>query len=208
MTSRWSVINSHIPQKFWDQDKPFILAFWHGRILMMPYCWDYRHKVNMLISQHRDGQLIAQTIAHLGVETVRGSSNNGGASALRSMLKSLKNGTSIGITPDGPRGPRLHLSSGVVNMARMSGVPIIPCAYGTSSRKHLRSWDRFCVALPFSKGVIVWGNPIEVPRKSSPEELASLQLTIENSLTDVTNEADRLTGHALIESDGLSEKSL
>jgi lysophospholipid acyltransferase (LPLAT)-like uncharacterized protein len=198
-TSRIEVVNGHIPQKFWDEDRPFILAFWHGRIIMMPYCWDKNHKIHMLISQHRDGQIIARTIAPFGIDCIAGSSSKGGANAIRAMLKTIKAGESIGITPDGPRGPRMRASSGIINVAKMSGVPIIACSGGSTRRKHLSSWDRFCVCLPFSKSVFVWGEPIYVPKDSSAAELDTLQLMVENTLNHVTNETDRLTGHPNIE---------
>jgi len=199
VTGRWDVVNGDVPKSYWDNDKPFILAFWHGRILLMPYCWNGKKEINMLISQHRDGQLIAKTVGHFGIKTIEGSTSKGGAAALRAMLKSLKNGQCIGITPDGPRGPRMRASSGVVNVAKMSGVPVIPCAFGTKKRKHLRSWDRFCVAFPFSKGVFVWGDPIEVPKSAKGEALDELQQKVEDELTRVTNEADRLTDHPPVE---------
>lgn len=198
-TSRLDVINGHIPEQFWKEGKPFILAFWHGRILLMPYCWDHKQQINMLISQHRDGQIIAKIVGHFGIRTIEGSSSKGGANAIRAMLKSLKSGEYIGITPDGPRGPRMRVSSGVVNIAKLSGVPVIPCSYGTTRRKHLSSWDRFCVAKPFSKGVFVWGDPIEVPKNASAEELDTYQKQIEAALTRVTDESDRLTGHPCVE---------
>ncbi|WP_135081675.1 lysophospholipid acyltransferase family protein [Terasakiella sp. SH-1] len=199
LTGRWDVVNGDVPRKFWDEDKPFILAFWHGRILLMPYCWDRKKNIHMLISAHRDGQLIARTVGHFGIHTIEGSTSKGGATALRAMLKSLKNGECIGITPDGPRGPRMRASAGVVNVAKMSGVPVIPCAFGAAKRKHVRSWDRFCVAWPFSKGVFVWGDPIHVPKTAKGEELDQYQQVIEDQLTHVTNEADRLTGHPPVE---------
>lgn len=198
-TGRWDVINGQTPQSYWDKNEPFILAFWHGRILLMPYCWNRNKEINMLISAHRDGQLIAKTVSHFGIHTIEGSTSKGGASALRAMLKSLKSGECIGITPDGPRGPRMRASSGVVNVAKMANVPIIPCAFGTTSRKHARSWDRFLIAKPFSKGVFVWGNPIEIPKTTKGAALDAYQQAVEDALTHVTNEADRLTGHPVIE---------
>ncbi|WP_417841960.1 lysophospholipid acyltransferase family protein [Terasakiella sp.] len=199
VTGRWQIVNGEAAQQYWDADKPFILAFWHGRILLMPYCWNRKKAIHMLISQHRDGQLIARTVGHFGIQTIEGSTSKGGATALRSMLKSLKNGECIGITPDGPRGPRMRASNGVVNVAKMAQVPVIPCAFGSVTRKHVRSWDRFCVAFPFSKGVFVWGNPIHVPKEAKGAELEAYRLKVEEELTRVTDESDRLTGHSPVE---------
>jgi lysophospholipid acyltransferase (LPLAT)-like uncharacterized protein len=153
----------------------------------------------MLISQHRDGQFIARTVAHFGIDTVAGSSSKGGSAALRSMLRSLKQGECVGITPDGPRGPRMRASDGIVHVARMSGVPVIPCGFSSRRRKLLGSWDRFTVALPFSKGVFVWGEPIRVPADATPEQLEQARAAIETGLTAVTQSADRAMGHAPVE---------
>ena len=198
-TGAWRVEGAAIPAAFWDKGEPFILAFWHGRIMMMPYCWRRDKPINMLISQHRDGQFIARTVSHFGIDTVVGSSSKGGSAALRAMLRSLKQGQAVGITPDGPRGPRMRASDGVVHVARMSGVPVIPCGFSARSRKVLGSWDRFNVAFPFSRGVFVWGEPVRVPSDASPEVLEQARLAIENGLTAVTQTADRLMGHAPVE---------
>ncbi|MDR3435900.1 lysophospholipid acyltransferase family protein [Telmatospirillum sp.] len=198
-TGRWDVRGADIPAAFWDGGRPFILAFWHGRILMMPYCWRREKPINMLISQHRDGQIIAQTVSHFGIDTVSGSSSKGGSAALRTMLKSLKAGQCIGITPDGPRGPRMRASDGIVQVARLSGCPIIPCSFSAGRRKILGSWDRFVVALPFSKGLFVWGAPIEVPSDSRADELLAIRGSVEASLNAITRQADQAMGHPSIE---------
>ncbi len=198
-TGSWQVEGGQIPARFWRDGKPFILTFWHGRIMMMPYCWQRDKPINMLISQHKDGQFIARTVAHFGIDTVAGSSSKGGSAALRAMLRALKQGRSVGITPDGPRGPRMRASDGVVHVARLSGVPVIPCGFSARRRRLLGSWDRFTVAYPFSRGVFVWGEPIEVPTDASPEQLEAARAAIENGLTAVTQNADRRMGHVPVE---------
>ncbi|HTH16911.1 MAG TPA: lysophospholipid acyltransferase family protein [Magnetospirillum sp.] len=196
-TGRWQVVGGDIPARYWDQGKPFILAFWHGRLLMMPKCWRQGTPIHMLISQHRDGQLIARTVGHFGIRTVEGSSTRGGAGALRAMLKALKNGECIGITPDGPKGPRMRVASdGIVAVARMSGCPVIPAVYAAASHKRLGSWDRFLVPLPFSKGLILWGEPIEVPREGDEAEI---RRAIESAMNAQAAEADRLMGTPPVE---------
>jgi lysophospholipid acyltransferase (LPLAT)-like uncharacterized protein len=194
LTGRWRVVNGGHAELLWAEGKPFILAFWHGRILMMPKSWRSTVPIHMLISQHRDGQLIARTVSHFGIDTVAGSTTRGGSAALRGMLKFLKAGECVGITPDGPKGPRMRATSGIVTVARLSGVPILPATFSTRWRRLLGSWDRFAVALPFSEGVFVWGDPISVPRDASEEELDHLRLVVEASLNAITVEADRLMG--------------
>ena len=198
-TGRWTVVGGDIPKKFWDEGKPFILAFWHGRLLMMPYCWDHRRAIYMLISQHRDGQLIARTVGHFGIRTATGSTTRGGAQALRTMVKALARGDYVGVTPDGPRGPRMRASDGIVSVARLSGVPVIPAAYGTTRGRCLGSWDRFLVAWPFGRGGIVWGEPIRVDRHAEGDANEAARRQIEDGLNAVTEKADRLSGRTPVE---------
>lgn len=195
LTGRWTIENTSVPEAFWRDDKPFVLSFWHGNLLMMHKCWNPSKPMRMLISQHRDGQIIARIIGHFGIGSVAGSSSRGGAGALRQMVKALKAGEYVGITPDGPRGPRMRAAEGVVQIARMGGVPVIPCAYATRRRKVLRSWDLFKVALPFSEGVILWGNPIDIPRTLDDAGTEAKRVEIESALTALAQEAERRMGH-------------
>ncbi|MGC2854873.1 lysophospholipid acyltransferase family protein [Novispirillum sp. DQ9] len=194
-TGRWRVEGGDIPRAYWDAGKPFILAFWHGHLLMMPKSWDLSKPMHMLISQHRDGQLIARVIGHFGLGTAAGSSTRGGSAALRQMLKALKAGEYVGITPDGPRGPRMRATAGIVNVARMAGVPIIPCAYSCAPRKQLNSWDRFQVALPFARGVIAWGQPIDVPKDLDEAGMEAARLRVEDAMNALAHAAEAAAGH-------------
>ncbi len=198
-TSRWSVRGAEAPKRLWAERRPFILAFWHGRLLMMPYCWDGRVRINMLISRHLDGQLIARTVKYFGIATVAGSSSKGGSAALRAIVKSLKAGECAGFTPDGPRGPRMRVSAGLINAARLAQVPILPCTYAIARRRVLGSWDRFVLALPFSRGVFLWGEPIAVAADGDEAVLERTRSTLEERLNALTREADLLCGTAPIE---------
>ena len=198
-TGAWPVAGGDIPRRLWDQGRPFILCFWHGRILMMPYAWDLSRTIHMLISHHPDGKLIAHTVAHFGIKTAAGSSSRGGASALRLMVRALQAGECGGITPDGPRGPRMRASEGAIQVARLSGSPLVPAAFGARARKVLGSWDRFVVAAPFAGGAFVWGEPIEVARDADAAAVEAARRALEDSLNRVTAEADRLCGQAPVE---------
>ena len=204
-TSRWRVIGGETPARFWDEDKPFILAFWHGRLLMMPYCWRRGRPITLLISLHRDGELLAKTVGHFKFSTVRGSSKRGGAGALRSLVRALGRNHYAGLTPDGPTGPRMRASDGIISVARLSGAPIIPATFGTSRCKVLNSWDRFVVPFPFSRGVYLWGEPIHVARDADPEAQEAARKEVEASINALTHEADRLCGREIVLPDPLSE---
>ena len=194
-TTRWDERGRHIPDAFWKARKPFIIVFWHGRILMMIPCWKKTAPVHMLISQHRDGRLIADTIHHFGIGAIAGSSSKGGSAALRQMVRTLKQGEYVGITPDGPRGPRMRASPGMVTLARLAGVPIVPAAAATGNAKTLSSWDRFQLPVPFGRGVYLWGEAIDV---ADGEEDAARR-HVEARLNGLTAEADRILGRPPVE---------
>jgi len=207
VTGAWRVIGGEIPERFWRDGKPFILAFWHGRLLMMPYSWDHGKTIHTLISHHKDGQLLARTVSHFGIKSVTGSSSRGGASALRTLVKILKNGEYVGVTPDGPRGPRMRASEGIISIARLSGAPIIPVAFGSTGGRCLSSWDRFLLAWPFGRRVLVWGEPITVARDAAPQDEETARRRVEDALNAVTAEADRQTGRTPVEPAPVSNAS-
>ncbi len=193
LSGRWTVVRGDIPRAYGDEGKPFILCFWHGRLLMAPYYRWGRSKIDfLLLSQHRDGQIGSCVVKRFGIRSVFGSSSKGGVVALRVMLRVLKSGQSVGIAPDGPQGPCMQASLGIVNLARLSGAPIIPATYSAVRGKVLKSWDRFFAALPFGRGAIVWGEPIYVPRNADDETLEAARLEVQRALNTITKEADCL----------------
>lgn len=133
-------------------DKPFIMACWHGELLMIPYAYKHFTKtphVKLLISEHFDGNLIAKTLGFFKFETIRGSSTRGGVKALMQSIKELKNGYDLGITPDGPKGPRHEVSDGIVVMAQKAKVKIVLVEIKPSNYWQLNSWDKFVIPKPF-----------------------------------------------------------
>ncbi|MEQ9349257.1 MAG: lysophospholipid acyltransferase family protein, partial [Alphaproteobacteria bacterium] len=193
-TSRWQTANRHIPQAFWERREPFVLCFWHGRLLMMPKIWPAGPTIHILISSHIDGQFIAQTIRRLGMETIAGSSTRGGAAGLRRMLQALKAGDSIGISPDGPRGPARRVTDGTLTLARLSGAALVPAAVAVGRRRLLPTWDSFQMAFPFSRAAFAWGEPLRIPRDASAETLEEARRDLEQRITAATADADRLAG--------------
>ena len=199
ITTRWEVTGEEFPAQMWDKGQPFILSFWHGRLMMLFYGWRRGVPIKTIISRHRDGDLLAQTMDRFGIGALRGSSTEDGAGVLRAMVKTLKDGASICLAPDGPRGPRMRARAGVVTAARLAGVPVIPLAVSVTRRKIMASWDKFLVPLPFSRGVFVWGEPIIIPRDADNDACAAALAKIEAAITAVTDLADQLTGHLPVE---------
>lgn len=200
-TTRWQVRENDQIVALLAANRPIIPAFWHSRLLMSPMRWRHDRRLRVLISTHRDGELIARTVGHLGIGTVRGSTTRGGVAALREMVMALKVGDSVGITPDGPRGPRMRVHPGIIALASLSGVPLAPVTYSASHCRFLNSWDRFVLALPFGRGVFLWGMPITVARDADAAAREAARLELERQLNALTAEADRMMGHVPIEPD-------
>ncbi len=197
-TGRWTVDGDSFPRAIRAAGGAFILAFWHGRLLMMPMAWQRLAPMHMLISAHVDGRLIAGAVRHFDIDSVAGSSNDGGSAALRAMVRWLKSGDCVGITPDGPDGPAMRASRGIVAVARLAATPVVPLAYATRRRRILGTWDRFHLPFPFSRGVFIWGEPISVATQLDEAGMEERRQLIEEQLNRLTVEADRRMGHEAI----------
>ena len=168
-TLRWRV-EGEANLRLMAGEKPIIVVFWHECLPAMPIFWLRAKRLGMtrpavvLASQHRDGQLIGRAVQHMGIALVSGSSSRGGAAGLRGLLKALDNGMHVGLTPDGPRGPRRTAAPGAAQLAGLSGVQILPCGAVTSRAKTLDSWDKMRLPLPFGRGALVCGPPVNVSR--------------------------------------------
>jgi lysophospholipid acyltransferase (LPLAT)-like uncharacterized protein len=195
-TNRWTVIGEDWPRQLCREGRGFIVAFWHGRMLMLPMGWRRLAPMHMLISAHRDGRIIADAVTYFGVQSIPGSTRRGGSIALRRMVKRLEAGECVGITPDGPRGPPMIASVGIVNLARLAGAPIVPAVCATSRRTVWNSWDRFNLALPFGRGLFVWGEPIEIAPDLDAAGIEEARLLVETRMNEMAREADRRVGHA------------
>ena len=201
-TNRWRTVGREDADALLGAGQPFIAAFWHGRLMMAPHCWQAKATMHVIISTHRDGENIARAVRHLGVAAIRGSTTRGGTAAIRSSLRLLKEGGYLGITPDGPRGPRMRAQPGIVALARLSGAPIVPVTFAVSRRKVVNSWDRFVIALPFGRGVVLWGAPLYVAADADKAALEESRWTLEERLNALTAEADRMMGTEPVEPAG------
>jgi len=133
-TMRIEYVNYDDVWSRWKRGENVILAFWHGRLMMMPQM--YRGKgISVLVSHHQDGELVARTMKGLGIDSVRGSSTRGWLGGVKGLLKSARSGKDLAITPDGPKGPRYRAQRGILQLAKVTGLPIIPMAFGASKKK-------------------------------------------------------------------------
>lgn len=133
-TMRVTYVNFEWYRRHVAEGGRIILAFWHGRLLMMPYSYPGRG-ITILVSTSRDGELIARTVRGFGIESVRGSSTRGWVSGIKGLLQSIKNGRDAAITPDGPKGPGMRAQMGVIQIARATGLPIVPVTFNASKKK-------------------------------------------------------------------------
>lgn len=190
----WDGLEAHLAA-----GKPLIVAFWHGRLLMMRFAWPKSApKIHILISAHPDGRVIAEAMHFLDIGTVAGSTGKQGATAVRQMNEILASGGCVGITPDGPKGPRMRAQMGAIKLAAMTGVPIVPSTFSSSPRRILGTWDRFLLPWPFGRGVFRWGPPIAVPDGAGPEALEASRRELEDALNALTADADRLCNQPAI----------
>lgn len=163
-----------------------IVALWHNSIFTP--CFIYRYKLrssipmSMLTSASKDGAMLATVAEGYGMRAVRGSSRRRGAAGFMNMVNELEAGCSMCITPDGPKGPLYHCHPGVVKLASLSGVPIVPLRFHCHTKWRASTWDGFMVPLPFSRVDLLVGDPIEVPPDLSDEELDAWCRKLEQAL--------------------------
>lgn len=189
-TMRITVVGKDILPGFAARGEGYVGAFWHGRILMIPFLYPGK-ALHILVGQHRDAEIIANILTRFGFSLVRGSSTRGGREALRIMLKLLASDQDLGIAADGPKGPAEELKPGAAQLGRLSGKAVIPITFAASKAIRFRSWDRFMLPLPFSSGVFVVGEPL---RCDKDEEVEQFRIRIETAMREVTARADAMAG--------------
>ena len=193
-TSRWQFIRRDVFEYYWKNKKPLIVCFWHNRLAMLTFAWQDKSPFYMLISGHADGRIIAYSVGFHGIKIIDGSSSKGSSTALRQLMKLLKENYAVGVTPDGPRGPRFSVKSNLIQLAQKAKADIVPLTYSTSRRKVIGSWDRLIIPLPFSKGVFICGEPLKVADLPIDKAAALLR----QNLIKISDEADQLCGQESI----------
>jgi lysophospholipid acyltransferase (LPLAT)-like uncharacterized protein len=167
----------------------YIYAFWHEGLLLVAGQHASRD-VHVLVSQHADGELIAETCRHLGFSLIRGSTTRGGVEAVRQMLR-VSGNAHLAVTPDGPRGPRRKVQTGLIHLAARTGLPIVPAGLAYRRPWRLRSWDRFALPKPWSVGTCVVAHPIAVPPNADKNQLEHYRRRVEEAMLWATDVAER-----------------
>ncbi|MGG5811351.1 lysophospholipid acyltransferase family protein [Falsiroseomonas sp. CW058] len=182
-----------------EAGRPLIVAFWHERLPLVPPLRDLAAArtarasaltPRVLVSRHRDGRFIGNVMHRFGARMIYGSSRRGGAPAMIEMLRALREGDPVLITPDGPRGPRRRAAAGVAQLAAMSGAVVVPLGAASTRHRILPSWDRMMLPLPFGRAVLVCGAPVAVPRDGADAALPAIAAGI----TAATDAADAALG--------------
>lgn len=190
ITYRKVLVNKDIEQSLLDRGVNPIYALWHGRLLFFPFLYRWQWKLYTIVSLSVDGEIIARILHRFGVYVIRGSSYEGGTKAFREMVRVLKEKKSVFITVDGSRGPVFKVQGGVLHLARLSGVPVIPVTYGAEKAIVLKSWDRFIIPMPFTRVAVIYGEPLYIPRELKEEQHEIYRLLLEQRLNEMTEKAD------------------
>ena len=170
---------------------PVIYATWHNRLALCLIAYEHERKnhpgVGMaaMVSASKDGALLSSILERFGVQPVRGSSSRRGPQALLELTTWAERGYDLAITPDGPRGPRYVVQEGVMSLAQVTGLPIVPFSFSARWKIQARSWDRFQIPIPFSRCDMVVGKPLQVPREANEAERESLRQELERTMQEM-----------------------
>lgn len=195
-TSRWERTGFEAMDDCVRNGEPVIFVLWHQRLIMAPYLFDTSlGRICALTSSARAGRLAGQILVRLGFETIPMSSRKRHVALSREVLRRTKEGCSIGIAADGPRGPARQSSTVPIVWARMTGCRVFTVAFAERRVLKLPTWDKQMLPLPFSRGTLMceeWTE--EVPRKPTEEEMTALQTSITEALDAITKKADDAAG--------------
>jgi lysophospholipid acyltransferase (LPLAT)-like uncharacterized protein len=210
VTTRWTRVNQAAVEPFWRRGgRTAIACIWHGRFPLIHKMWRFGPEftpAKMLISRSREGGIVAHTSRTVGAEVIRGSApksrhSKGGLEAMRAMVRQVEDGGIVGMTPDGPKGPRMRAKKAPVQLAKLVESPLLALAWATSNRIVFdKSWDHFVFPLPFGRGALIWGDPIDPPGPDADDtEIEAVRAKLEAELNRISAEADRIAGVPVIE---------
>ena len=194
-TSRWSM--DGLRDEYINGDFSYFITFWHGRSfsdMFLVLDKKLQKQVSVLISLHRDGRIMASAMKGLGIETINGSSKRGGAVAALEMIRTLnKPANIVALSPDG-RKPGYKMTEGLIHLARKSQKPIVLSAFSVRYGKILKTWDKYLFPFLFNKGIVLFSEPIYIPKDLDRDGIENWRQILEDRLIDLTEEADRRVG--------------
>ena len=159
-------------EEYINSNKVCIISMWHSRIFVFPKFLQNRIHFSAVVSSHGDGEILSRIMNSYGYHIIRGSSRHKSFSAMSGMIRSIKAGVNIGITPDGPIGPRYKIKGNISEFANRFSLPILPVCYSATNAKVLRTWDRFIIPIPLLSEIFIEiGEPIipNTPRTEGKE---------------------------------------
>jgi hypothetical protein len=172
---------------------PAIYCLWHNRLILCMEVYVRQTKqrslgvgLAALISASKDGAFLEAILNRFGVQAARGSSSRRGPQALLELTSWAERGYDLAITPDGPRGPRYSVQPGVMSLAQLTGLPIVPFGFYAHRKIQLKSWDGFQIPLPFSRCDLILGKPIHVPREAIDAQREEIRLQVEQALKNIS----------------------
>ncbi len=183
---RWNCLDLNNKNLIFKSKKTYIFCCWHNKLFLGPHFLPKHLTHNVLISGHSDALVTVILLKLLKLKIVFGSSMKGGTKAFLKLVKSIREGECVSITPDGPRGPREKVKEGIIKLAQVTGAPIIPLVWNTEKYKILDSWDKFVIPYPFSKGSYIFGKAIFIERKLSENQFEAKKQKVENTLKKLT----------------------
>lgn len=185
-------INYSRVDEFVVHNQNFVLAFWHGTMLM-PWYLHRNQNFSALVSQSKDGGLLANSLIKWGYKVERGSSHKGGKEALNTLLENSKQNFSVAITPDGPTGPAREMKAGAVITAQRSSIPLILCGVAYKKKYVFKSWDKFEIPKFFSEVVIKYSEPIFISKKLSRKETSKIIAECDVLLNQLQEDAEKIS---------------
>ena len=183
---RFKCYDEEKKSNIFNNKNQYIFCCWHNRLFLGPHLLPRNRIINALQSSHSDGMITSIAFKYLEMNVILGSSKKGGMQAFRKMIKCIQNGESIAITPDGPKGPKEIVKEGIIKLAQITGVPIVPLVWTTKKFKLINSWDHFVIPFPFSKGVYTFGEPIYIDKKINKKKFEISRLEVENEIKRLT----------------------
>lgn len=187
LTWRVEFVNDHVVRALRERKQPFVYVLWHGQLL--PLIWTHRGRnIAIMVSEHRDGEIIARVARAIGFRLVRGSTTRGAARALLSASRELESGFDVAVTVDGPRGPAGVVTPGALVISQRTSAPMVPTAASASRAWRLRSWDQFMIPKPFARVVVAYGEPISI-QANTPRDAAEQVETVGAAIDKATEAA-------------------